>query len=86
MIKIYRKGIPVDKCTTLQQASLNLGGSADLLKKHKQADTPGFPKMVAQFGGSYLYVEAELEAFYNSVLWRRSDKYINQLEGEISNG
>lgn len=83
---IYRRGIPVEKCTTLRQASLSFGGSDALLKWHKRHDTPGFPKMVAQFGSLYLYVEAELEAFYNSVLWRKQDAYISELIGDGSDG
>lgn len=80
-MKIYRHGIPVDQCTTMRDASVLLGCSNNMLQNHKMRGTLGFPKPVARIGVIELYVTEELKAFYHSVLWRRSEKYINNLTG-----
>ena len=80
MIEIYRRGVPVDACSTLIEAGKRLGGGKNLLHNHKDRRADGFPNPVAKFGPCTLYVFAELEAFYNSVLWRQGDKAIKELE------
>lgn len=81
MIEVYRKGVPVDACCTLSYAGKRLGGGKNLLHHHKERSTDGFPRPVAKCGAYTLYVFAELEAFYNSVLWRQGDKHIKELQG-----
>mgnify|MGYP003334942067 CR=1 FL=1 len=85
-MNVYRSGIPVDHCTTLKDASNLLGCTNNMLYNHKMRGTLGFPQPVARIGGIELYVISELKAFYHSVLWRKSNKYINHLTGTDYNG
>ena len=82
MPDIYRPKVSVGSCTTIAEKSVALGGSPDLLQKHKERGTAGFPKPVARFGRSVLYVEAELDAFYKSVMWRQTDAALARMTGE----
>lgn len=82
MPTIYRPKVSVGACTTLAEKSVALGGQPDLLRNHKKRSTVGFPKVVARFGNAELYVEAELDAFYKSVMWRQSDAALARHAGE----
>lgn len=79
MAQIYRPNVKIGDCTTLSEAGLALGGSKNMLDNHKRYGTEGFPKPVAKFGPAELYVMSEMEAFYNSVLWRQADRSIKEL-------
>lgn len=81
MPDIYRPKVSVGACTTLAEKSVALGGKHDLLRWHKNNETAGFPRPVARFGNAILYVEAELDAFYKSVMWRQSDAALDRLTG-----
>ena len=81
MIEVYRSQVPIGDCTTLTDAGPRLGGSKNLLHNHKGYGTAGFPRPVAKVGAYTLYSFTELEAFYNSVLWRQADRNINELTG-----
>lgn len=78
---IYRPKVAVGACTTMCDKSIELGGSSKLLQRHKNRGTVGFPKPVAHFGTTILYVEAELDAFYQSVMWRQADASIAKHAG-----
>lgn len=79
MSAVHRPSVKVGSCTTLSEAGVDLGGSKHLL--HNHSSSPDFPKIVAQFGHVKLYVKDELSAFYQSVLWRQSDRSYNELTG-----
>lgn len=83
-MKIYRSSIPIGSCTTLRQASFDLGGGKNLMCSHRKLNPSGFPKMVAEIGGVQLYVFEELSAYYKSFLWRQADKSVSDLM-DISN-
>ena len=82
MPNIYRGKVSVAACTTLTEKSVALGGKPDLLRNHERRGTKGFPKPVARFGNAILYVDAELDAFYKSVMWRHSDAALQRYAGE----
>lgn len=82
MRNIYRPSVPVGSCTTLSEKSIELGGTARMLHMHRHRRTDGFPKPVAHIGGALLFVDAELDAFYQSVMWRQADRAISELTGE----
>ncbi len=84
MPDIYRPSVPVGACTTLFEKSIELGGSAVMLRHHKRRKTAGFPSPVARFGAAILYVDAELDAFYKSIQWKQADRSIKELTGDIS--
>lgn len=79
---VYRPKVNVGACTTLTDKSAALGGQPDLLRNHKKRGTVGFPKVVAKFGTIELYVDAELDAFYKSVMWRQSDASLARYAGD----
>lgn len=81
MPSISRPSVKVGACITLTEMSLKLGGSAIMLQNHRTRGTVGFPKEVARFGNALLYVEEELDAFYNSVQWRQTNRSIQELRG-----
>ena len=85
MREIYRKSIPIDACTTISSASRKFGGTVQLLNNHKIRHPENFPKPVARFGTTTLYVENELEAYYKTVLWRYADAAINKMYGGLDN-
>lgn len=78
-MKIYRSTIKIGSCTTLRQASFDLGGGKNLMYYHREMNPESFPKMVAEIGGVQLYVFEELRAHYKSFLWKQADKSINEL-------
>lgn len=82
MPTIYRPKVSVGACTTLAEKSVELGGHPDLLRNHARKQTAGFPKKVARFGNAILYVDAELDAFYKSVMWRQTDAALDRHAGE----
>ena len=82
MREVFRPGVSVGACTTLIDKSRELGGNDRLLDKHMRAGTIGFPKPVAQFGRTMIFVDKELDAFYQSVMWRQADRSIAELTGE----
>jgi hypothetical protein len=82
MNKVFRPSVPVGSCTTLSEKSVELGGTSRMLHQHRQRGADGFPKPVAHIGGVLLFVDAELDAFYQSVIWRQADRAINELTGE----
>ena len=82
MREVYRPGVTAGACTTMIDKSRELGGNDRLLDKHMRAGTHGFPKPVAKFGRTLIFVDKELDAFYKSVMWRQADKSINELTGE----
>lgn len=81
MNAVYRTQVKVGDCITLTDKSVALGGHEDLLRNHKRNNSTGFPRPVAQFGKSVLYVESELDAFYESVMWRSSNAAIDRYMG-----
>lgn len=83
MPDIYRPLVKVGSCITLTEMSIKLGGTKDMLRKHEIKGAKGFPKTVARFGNAHLYVEAELDAFYKSMLWRQGDRSYAELTGDI---
>jgi hypothetical protein len=81
MPDVYRAGIRIDSCTTIAEKSMALGGCPDLLRAHRRRGTVGFPRAVARVGNATLYVEADFDAFYRSVIWRHADRAIADLLG-----
>lgn len=81
MPEIYRHGVRIDACTTITEKSTALGGCPDLLRAHRRRGTVGFPSAVARVGNSTLYVDAELDAFYKSVVWRQADRSLAERLG-----
>lgn len=79
MDEIARSKVPVGACTTLAEASRRMGMDASALKYHKRTAGSSFPRMVARFGRSELYVYDELLAYHRSVMWRQADKHIKEL-------
>lgn len=84
MADIHRSHIRVGDCTTLEDKSLDLGGSKSMLSSHKNRGTVGFPQPVARFGPITIYVDAELDAFYQSVQWRQTNRSVAELTGELT--
>lgn len=82
MPDIYRSNVRVGACITLKEKSVKLGGSGMLLQAHRMRGTEGFPQAVARFGNALLFVETELDAFYESVQWRQANRSIKELTGE----
>lgn len=82
MPDIYRPDVKVGSCITLEEMSVKLGGSPKLLHRHRERGTNGFPDQVARFGNAHLFVEKELEAFYQSVQWRQANRSVKELTGE----
>ncbi len=80
MPRIYRPDVKVGSCITLAEMSIELGGTASMLRMHQKSSN--FPKMVAVFGHAHLYVKTELDAFYKTVLWRQADRSVKEL-GEM---
>lgn len=76
---VFRPNILVGACTTLHNASRQLGGGKNLLYLHRNKNQKIFPKPVARIGGRELFVFSELEAYYRSFLWQQADKSINEL-------
>lgn len=86
MPDVYRHGIHIDACTTIAEKSTALGGCPDLLRAHRRRATVGFPRAVARVGNATLYVDAELDAFYKSVMWRQADRALAELLSESFHG
>lgn len=84
MPDIYRPRVKVGSCITLMEKSKEISGYPDILRHHERRETEGFPQKVARFGNAILYVEAELDAFYQSVLWRQGNRSITELTGELT--
>jgi hypothetical protein len=81
---IYRKGIPVEALATMKQVSMELGSdTGGMLSVSKCRNKDKFPKPVAVFGRSVLYVREELEAYYQQSVWNRTDRYIKEATGEL---
>lgn len=78
-MQVFRPSIPIGYCTTLHNASVQLGGGKNLFYYHRSRSEGDFPKPVAMIGGRELFVFSELEAYYQSFLWSQADKSINEL-------
>jgi len=76
---VYRRGVAIERCSTLADISRTLGFARWAMGKYKASYPKIFPNPVAKVGPVEIYIIEEVEAFYQSRQWARSDAQMERM-------